>query len=145
MEKYIKLSMVGVIIVMAGVYLFTSAPKYLSQKDARQNYLADRSFFMEQRKTAMANLKVCFAEAQKNYDNMWARACKSNNDRVVESCVNQNVPEPVCRGKFPFSSSCDLPSAQGNMVQTYLNEQKAECNTIYKYEAAPIQDSHSDK
>ena len=44
MEKYIKLSMVGVIIVMAGVYLFTSAPKYLSQKDARQNYLADRSF-----------------------------------------------------------------------------------------------------
>ncbi len=64
---------------------------------------------------------------------------------VVESCVNQNVPEPVCRGKFPFSSSCDLPSAQGNMVQTYLNEQKAECNTIYKYEAAPIQDSHSDK
>ncbi len=84
MEKYIKLSMVGVVIAMAGVYLFTSAPKYLSQKDARQNYLADRSFFMEQRKTAMANLKVCFAEAQKNYDNMWARACKSNNDRLLK-------------------------------------------------------------
>jgi len=139
-QNYIKLGLIGLFVVCSAIYMFVFGPKYLSAKDARQDYLADRSFFMDQRKVAMTNLKTCYVEAQKNYDNFWARSCKSINEKQIENCVNQNVPESACKGRFQYSSSCELPTFQANAVQSYLTEQKNECNTIYKYESTPIQD-----
>ncbi len=140
MQNYIKLTVLGIFVLGGMVYMFVFGPKYLSAKDIRQNQLADREFFLNMRNSAMGNLKICFANAQKNYDNYWARACKSISDKQIDICITSNIPETACKNKFQYSGNCELPTFQATAAQSFLSEMKNECNVIYKYEAASIQD-----
>jgi hypothetical protein len=137
MEKYIKLIIAGFAVLATTTYMFAYGPKPSSErKEARKEHLEDREFAAKERVAALARLRTCYDTSQENYRAHWSRACKSVNEATIDECVVKNVPEAVCRSKFAYSPSCELPTYRALGSNKYLDDLKDECRTMYKFETS---------
>lgn len=137
-ETVFKYTIIGIGLLGTTLYMFSFGPKYVSEKDRRAYHLEDRKTFTEERKAALERLQTCYVSSQKNYDNHWARACKSVSDASIETCVNSNVPIVACNAKFAYKPDCELPTYRATMSSKYLDDQKEECRMMYRYETSPV-------
>lgn len=135
MEIYIKYSFIGVTIAATTIYMFAYGPKpSLDKSISRKEMLEDRHHFEENKTSALTHLKKCHETSQQNYEDYWARACKSVYNKTIENCVNNSVPIATCNAKFTYSPNCELPSNRAEAAAQFLDTQKIECQLIYKYE-----------
>ncbi|MEN6620791.1 MAG: hypothetical protein ABFD50_04520 [Smithella sp.] len=139
MEEYFKYGLCGFVAVSSVIYTFLYGPKPLVERNLiRQELIEDYNLAVKNKNNSLNKLEKCYAEADSQYSRNWAKSCKSLNNQYINTCLDKNIPEDVCKSKFVFQSDCSLPSSKADDIQLYLKQAKQECDRIFEYETRPV-------
>lgn len=134
----IAVGMMGV--AVGSFYLLFEVKDYKHEHEwERQYLLEDRKVADEVRKTSLVELRSCYQNAEESYTSNWAKACRSWNDHKLNECLISGVPENTCRSKFVPEAACELPSNKADRAETYRDQLKAECRSMYVLQMAGLE------